>query len=110
MMTASSHDPRSQTVDHLHEAANLLIASLESGSTLDQALSQYTEEKDNELARALGRALDDIASGVGRRTAVRNMAEQMDDPEVTEFVDSLIRADEQGISILETLREIAAQR
>jgi tight adherence protein C len=109
-MAASNRDQPTEIVSHLHEAVDLLIASLESGATLDEALRQYRQEEDNELSQAFGRALDDIASGVGRRAAMRNMAEQIDVPEVTEFVESLIRADEKGISIVDTLKEIAPQR
>jgi tight adherence protein C len=109
-MAASNRDQPIEIVSHLHEALPLLIASLESGSTLDEALGRYRQEEDNELSRAFGGALDDIASGVGRRVAVRNMAERLDVPEVTELVESLIRADEEGKSIVDTLKERAAQR
>lgn len=108
-MVAQDRDQRTEIADDLHEAVHLLIASLESGSTLDEALDQYRQEADNELSEAFGGALGEIASGVGRRTAVRNMAQRIDLPEVTEFVESLIRADEEGTSILETLKGIAAQ-
>jgi tight adherence protein C len=109
-MTVPGRDRRTEIANHLHEAVHLLIASLESGFTLDEALDQYRQEEDNELSQGFGQVLDDIASGVGRRTAVQNMAERIGVPEVTEFVASLIRADEEGKSILETLKEIAAQR
>lgn len=108
-MPDANRDRRTEMVSHLHEAVLVLITSLESGSTLDEALDQYHQEADNELSGAFGGALEDIASGAGRRTAVRNMAAGLDVPEVTEFVESLIRADEDGMSILETLKERAAQ-
>ena len=101
--------------EQLPDVIDRLVAHIESGVGFDQAAWTLSKEVDNELSRAFGAYLEEVKSAFDagrcegvRREALLNMARRFDVPELDGFVAAVIRADEQGVSLLETLKDLSA--
>ncbi len=91
-------------VKALPDALDLLTICVEAGLGFDSALGKVYEKWDNDLAIAFGRVLQEIQLGKLRREALRDMAKNMDVPDVTSFTAAIIQADQLGVSIAKILR------
>ncbi|MGQ9626085.1 MAG: type II secretion system F family protein [Anaerolineae bacterium] len=95
---------QSEIIKSLPDALDLLTISVEAGLGFDAAMSKVAEKWDNELSKAFERVIHEIRIGKTRREALRSMAENVDVPDVTSFVASIIQADQLGVSIAKVLR------
>ncbi len=93
-----------EIIKALPDALDLLTISVEAGLGFDAALNKVTEKWDNELGKAFGRVIHEIRMGKVRREALRDMAENVDVPDVTSFVAAIVQADQLGVSIAKVLR------
>jgi tight adherence protein C len=93
-----------EVIRALPDALDLLTISVEAGLGFDAALFKVAEKWDNELSRAFERVIHEIRIGKLRREALRDMADNMDVPDVTSFVAAIIQADQLGVSIAKILR------
>jgi tight adherence protein C len=88
----------------LPDALDLLTISVEAGLGFDAAMFKVTEKSDNELSRAFARVNAEIRVGKLRREALRDMANRIDVPDISNFVAAIIQADQLGVSIGKILR------
>ncbi len=88
----------------LPDALDLLTICVEAGLGFDAAMGKVYEKWENELSTAFGRVLQEIQLGKLRREALRDMASNMDVPDVTSFTAAIIQADQLGVSISKILR------
>ena len=93
-----------EIIKALPDALDLLTVSVEAGLGFDAALAKVSEKWDNELSRAFERVIHEIRIGKLRREALRDMAENMDVPDMTSFVAAVIQADQLGVSLAKILR------
>jgi len=92
----------------LPDALDLLAVSVEAGLGFDAAIAKLTEQMDGPLAEEFALTLSEIRIGEGRAEALKKMAERVDTPEISNFVRSIIQADQFGISLGRILRVQAA--
>ncbi len=88
----------------LPDALDLLTICVEAGLSFDAAMAQVAEKWDNEISRLFAKVLQEIQLGKLRREALRDMANSVDVPDVSNFVAALIQADMLGVSIAKVLR------
>jgi tight adherence protein C len=93
-----------EIVKTLPDALDLLTISVEAGLPFDGAMQRVADKWDNEVSKGFQRVLTELRVGKSRPEALRDMADRMEVPDVTQFIAALIQADTLGISIAKVLR------
>ncbi len=88
----------------LPDGLDLITTCVEAGLGLDAALARVAEKSSGPLSDELGHMLRDVAMGKLRREALSELAERVDLEELTNFVNSVIQAEQLGVSIAQVLR------
>jgi len=88
----------------LPDALDQMCISVEAGLGFDAALGRVVDTGKGPLVEELARTLQEIAVGVPRRQAFRNLLERTDVPELRHFVFAVNQAEEYGLPIAQVLR------
>lgn len=89
---------------------DLLTLSVEAGLDFMNALERIVERRDlDALGEELLRVLGEMRVGKTRRSALQDMAERVNQPDVRSVVNALVQADELGVGIASILRIQADQ-
>ncbi len=88
----------------LPDALDLLTVSVEAGLGFDAAMVKVIEKSDTELSREFARVIQEIRVGKVRREALRDMANRVGVPDVSNFIAAVIQADQLGVSLSKVLR------
>lgn len=91
------------------DALDLLTISVEAGLGFDMALQKVVEKLKGPLPYEFSRALYEMRLGKPRRDALKDMAERTQNPDLMQFISSLVQADKLGVSIGNVLRVQADQ-
>lgn len=89
-------------------ALDLLAISVEAGLGFDAALSRASELVGGPLAEELGTMLSEIRVGEARTVALQRLADRVGAKDVAVFARAVIRAEQLGTSLAQTLRTQAA--
>lgn len=93
----------------LPDALDMLSVTAEAGLGFDQSLLRVSQYWDNPVGVEFGRVVAEMEMGLTRRTALRNMADRLEVPELSSFVAVIIQSDQLGMSIAEALHAQAEQ-
>jgi len=91
-------------IKSLPDAFDLITTCVEAGLGLDAALSRVAEKVQGPFADELSRALRDIALGRSRRDALRELGVRTGVPDLIQFVNAVIQAEQMGSSLGTVLR------
>ena len=88
----------------LPDALDLVTTCVEAGLGLDAALARVADKTEGPFAAELSRMLRDVAMGKLRREAMTEMEERIGVDELTNFINSVIQAEQLGVGIAQVLR------
>jgi tight adherence protein C len=88
----------------LPDALDLLTICVEAGLGFDAAMVKVAEKWDSPLSHGFARVIQEIQLGKLRREALKDMAENIDIPEMTSFVAVVIQSEMLGVSMAKVLR------
>jgi len=88
----------------LPDVLDLLTVSVEAGLGFDAALAKVVEKMDGILSDEFSRVLQEIKMGKPRKEALRDLNRRTAVEELSNFISSIIQADQLGVSIGGVLR------
>jgi tight adherence protein C len=96
--------------DELPCVMDLLVVSVEAGLGFDGAILQlYEKRRKSPLMQEIVLPVRDVQMGLSRRSALKNMGERNEVPELKILAGSLIQAEQLGVSIKSVLVALREQ-
>lgn len=93
----------------LPDALDLLNLCVESGLSLQAALSRVSESNDGPVAVEFARVLQEMQVGVSRHDAFESLASRTKQQDLRRFVTAMLQVDQLGIPVASVLREQAME-
>lgn len=99
---------RQRAIDRrLPYALDLMVACLEGGLSIDGALAKVVEQSDGPLAAEIRKTLQEMVLGRPTTEAIRDLGDRTGAPGLKRLTEDMVQADRMGISIAESLRQLA---
>jgi len=104
VLSSKVRQRKEQVEKSLPDVLDLITVCVEAGLGFDAAMVKVVEKSKGVLADELSLVLQEIRMGKPRREALREMADRIAVDDLSNFVGSVIMADQLGISIGNVLR------
>lgn len=85
------------------DTIDLLGLTISAGVSMDSALRTVAENTTGPLSQEIAKATHAMAVGVSRDDALKAMAQRVDDPDVTRFVNAIMQSGRRGSSVGDVL-------
>jgi tight adherence protein C len=95
---------QSEVLRALPTALDLITVCMEAGLSFDSGLAKVVEKTHGTLAEELGRVLQEMQMGKGRRETLKDMAQRLDVRDVSSFVSAIVQADQMGMALGPVMR------
>src|SRR3954451_7082001 len=102
-------DREKRVRQQLPDILDLPVICMEAGLGFSAAVSRTVATVEGEMADEFGLALAEMRAGASRSSALKNLGERVQIPEVQSFVLAIRQADEFGISVSTVLRDQAEE-
>lgn len=100
---------QSAILKSMPDAIDLLTTSVEAGLGIDAAMAQVGEKVKGPIAKEFRRVLREMTMGAPRREALRDMSDRVDLPDMVQFVNAVVQAEQMGVSLAQVIRVQADQ-
>ena len=99
---------RQRAIDRaLPYSLDLMVACLEGGLSLDASLAKVVEQTEGPLALEIRRTLQGMTLGRPTTEAIRDLGDRTGAPGLKRLTEDVVQSDRMGISIAESLRNLA---
>ena len=99
---------RQRAIDRaLPYSLDLMVACLEGGLSLDAALTKVVEQTDGPLASEIRKTLQEMVLGRPTADAIRDLGDRTGAPGLKRLTEDIVQSERMGISIAESLRNLA---
>lgn len=106
----TAHDRQLEIWRTLPYAYDLIAMTLRSGAPFLHALRRVsTDYADNLIGQSFGHTVTELEMGVARRQAFERLAQRIGLPEFDHFVDTILRAEELGRPLADTVEHLSVR-
>jgi tight adherence protein C len=109
LLRRAARNRQKRILRSIPNAIDLMTTCVEAGLSLDFALQRVAQRYKGPLSDEINRTLREVGLGKTRREGLTDMAERIDVPDISTFINSIVQAEMLGTSIGQVLRVQAKQ-
>ena len=109
VLTARASERQREILYALPDSLDQMTICMEAGLGFDAAIARASQSNVGPLAQELIHTMQEVQVGVGRRDALRALADRNNAPDLRHFVTAILQAEHYGVPIAAVLRDQATE-